>query len=126
MRNSYIHMMEMIFAVILFAFGLIYLHEQEKSLNHLINMVNDEVIETKDIYQQRNEIDLNVLSDENLYAIIMGYREYPIIINKTEISMDGTDYDYYFTLIKEGNYQRSYEYDAVHNIIKVIYTHMGI
>lgn len=126
MRNSLIHVMEMIFGVILLAFGLIYLYEQEKSLNRLINIVNNEVVETNDIYQQSNDINENIISDENLVAIVMGYREYPITINEIEIDVDGMDYDYYFTLIKSGSYQRSYEFDAAHNIINVNYTYMGI
>lgn len=116
----------MIFGVILLAFGLLYLFGQERSLNRLIDTVNDKVVETKDIYQQDNDVKTNIVTDENLYAIVMGYREYPITIDGTEISKEGIDYDYYFTLIKSGSYQKSYDFDAVHNITKVNYTYIGI
>lgn len=124
MRNSIIHLIEMIFGIILLALGLMYLFGQEKSLNRLINTVNDDVIDSKSIYQQSNDVDMNIVPNENLYAIVMGYREYPITIDGTEISADGTEYDYYFTLIKSGSYQRSYEFDSGHNIIKVNYTYI--
>jgi hypothetical protein len=115
----------MIFGAILLAFGLIYLMKQENSLNRLINIVNEDVLENEVIYQQSNEQNMNLVSEETLYAIVMGYREYPITIDRTIIETDGTDYENYFTLIKEGYYQKIYEYDDYHNIKQVNYIYTG-
>jgi hypothetical protein len=128
MRGAFLHLIELICGIILLAFGLIHLFGQEKALNRLIATVNNDIVRTEGIAAQGLDavmMNANIISDEMLYAIVMGYREYPIIINGTEIATDGMEYEYYFTLIKAGSYQRSYVFDEMHNIRKVNYTYIG-
>jgi hypothetical protein len=113
----------MIFGAILLLFGLIYLVSQEKTLNRLIDIVNTSVVEREDIYQQSSDIDVDLIRSDVLYAILMGYREYPILIDGTRIEVDGSDYEYYFSLIRKGYYSKSYQLDIDYNILQVNYVY---
>ena len=126
MRNTAIHMLETVFGAVLFALGLFHLTEQEKNLNLLVNTVKDKLMEDENIYQEYNLVDLNQVPREVLFAIVMGYREHPITIDGIVIGADDNDYEYYFALIKDGIYQKKYDYDANHNIIQVNFLHIGL
>jgi hypothetical protein len=65
------------------------------------------------------------VSEDELYAIIMGYREYPIVIDGQIIDTDGNDYEYYFSLIRDGFYRKNYSYDTNHKVVQVIFTYAG-
>ena len=125
MRNSMFHLVEMMVGGILFALALIYLTKQEKTLNGLVNVVNQNVLEPKEIYQQYKDNDASVVSSSELYAIVMGYREYPITINGYIVDANGENYEIYFSWIKKGSYQKNYDFDEDHEIIWVNYSYTG-
>lgn len=126
MKNAVSHVYEMILGALLFILGMWFLVSNEKVIDRMTDIVNDKVIETQDLYQQTNDVNINMISDDELYAIVIGYREYPITIDGTLIEVDGFDYENYVTLIKEGIYIRSYVFNSVHNIIRVNYTYSGM
>ena len=127
MKNTVIHMMEMIVGAIILALGLFYLGKQDEDLNHLVNAVTGRILGTDNLKQDFNLIDLRQISDEALYAIVMGYREYPITIDGVLIKEDENEYEYYFTLIKDGYYNKNYEYeDGSHRIKQVNFIHTGL
>lgn len=126
MRSGLIHTIEMIIGAILLAFGLYYLVSQAKAMNLMIDMASDDALETRDIYRQSNEITVYEVSDVELNAIIMGYREYPIIIDGNLINTEGTDYETYSSYIKASGYMKSYIYDSQNCIKQIIFNHKGI
>lgn len=126
MRNSVIATYVMIIGAILMCLGLIYLKAQSVTTNNLIEKVSDDVADGKDsVYQQQSNADRSLVSDEELYAMIMGYRDCPIIIDGNEIDPDGDDLGTYITYIKDGVYLKKYSYDANHDIEKISFTYNG-
>lgn len=119
------HIYEMVIGALLLALGLLYLSTQRDSIHRLVNVVKGDLIEQRDLYQQASQFDQNKVTDEHLYALLMGYREYPIVINGNEIPVDGSDYEFYFSLITQNTYTKSYVYDSGHNIIKVVFNESG-
>lgn len=122
MRSGLMHTIEMIIGAILLAFGLYYLVSQAKAMNLMIDTVSDEALETRDIYSQSNEMTVYEVSDVELNAIIMGYREYPIIIDGNLINPEGTDYETYSSYIKATGYTKSYVYDSQHCIRQIVFS----
>lgn len=125
MRSGLIHIFEMMIGAILLAFGLYYLVSQVRTMNLMIDKVGNEVIENRDIYCQSNEITIYEVSDEELNAIIMGYREYPILIDGNLIKTEGTDYQTYSSYITASCYLKSYIYDSQHYIKQIVFNHKG-
>ena len=126
MRNTVIHTLEMIFGAILLVSGLFYLMQREKSLDILINGISERMIGTDNLRQEYNAADLSRISDEALCAIVMGYREYPITIDGMLMEEEEYDYESYFILIKDGYYQKRYQYDSEHKIKQVDYEYTGL
>ena len=92
----------------------------------MTEIVKESMLEDNNIYQQEYSTDLNFVTDKQLIAIIMGYREYPIMIDGVTISSDNNDYDAMVSLIRTGNYLKSYECDSNNNITKIIFAYMGV
>ncbi len=125
MQSVIIRFFEMIIGALVLSVGLIYLLFQVKTMNQTTEFICDEVISNTDIYQQSNDISIHKVSDTELYAIIMGYREYPIIIEGHLIDPDGTDYETYISYIRDDYYWKSYEYDTEHLIRQIVFTNIG-
>ncbi|MGF7142536.1 hypothetical protein HNQ56_000954 [Anaerotaenia torta] len=126
MKNSVINLLEMICGAFFLAMGLLYLGKQEKNMNHLISAVNNMLLETESIYQEYNVINGSQISKEKLYAVIIGYREYPITIDGVLITAEEQDYEYYFTLIRSRFYKKQYEFDENQKIKQVDFLSMGL
>lgn len=125
MKNAAGHVFEMIIGAIVFALGMVFLLANEELVNKLTDNVNDAVIDNKELYQQDYRTDINLITDEELCAIVIGYREYPITIDGTVIHKENIEYEDYVALITEGYYIRSYDFDTAHNICGVIFTYTG-
>lgn len=126
MRHSITTLIEMVVGGILLGLGLLYLISQEKAVERLIEVANEQVLREEEISEQSFAIGTNLVSDDELYAILMGYREYPIVIDGSVIPTDGADYTDYFTLIHNGVYIKSYVYDVDHDIVQIIFTYSGM
>ncbi len=58
-----------------------------------------------------------------LTAYLLGSLEYNTKVNQLEIDKDTYDYQMFdFSLITQGEYQKSYEYDTSGKIVKVLFT----
>jgi len=125
MRYSMIQIGEMIVGAILMGVALVYLSFQFKAINNLTGVVKNVVLEDESLYQQGDYIDIGSVSDEELAAVTMGYREYPIVIDGVVIKVDGVDYEYYLELIREGFYKKTYGLNAIHEIVQIVYTYVG-
>lgn len=125
MRFPAINVLETIVGGLLIVLGMAYMYAQSQSVDKLTNIVNEAMIKDEHIYQQNNSVNINKISDDELYAVMMGYREYPIFIDGVSISTDSNDFDYYSSLIKEGYYTKSYQCDSNNNITQIIYTYVG-
>lgn len=126
MRDSVIHVVELILGALLIGLGLLYLVSQQRSLSELTDLVTEQIIEDKNIYQQFNLMDINQASDKEVYAAIMGYREYPIMVNGFVIPSEGYDYELYFSHIRKGTYRKEYQYETNRRIAMIIYTYIGV
>jgi hypothetical protein len=115
----------MMIGAILLAFGLYYLVSQVRTMNLMIDKVSNEVIENRDIDCQSNEMTIYEVSDEELSAVIMGYREYPIIIDGNLVHSEGTDSETYLSYITASSYAKSYIYDSQRNIKQIVFSHKG-
>jgi len=113
---------DMLLGAILFGFGMTYLFSGYRTINRLNNTILNKIMEQDNLYQQYSDATFDTISDEELYAVTMGYLEYPIVIDGTEFAVDNT-FDN-FTIIKDGYYQKSYEYKN-NTIVKVIYYYLG-
>lgn len=122
----YLHIFEMIAGAVLLGMGLLYLSSQYRIMDRLSETVKKEIIQEEDIYQQYHDIHLNQVSKEELYALIMGYREYPIVIDGTAIYPDDMENEAYIPLIKDGQYKKEYVYDANHNITKIVFSYTAM
>ena len=125
MKDLMIHTMEAILGAVLLIIALFHLMKQQEGINSLIDMVNYSLLQQAELIQQPVEIGNDMISREELIIILMGYREYPIKIDKTVIEVDDTDYDTYIALIKDGYYMKSYGYDTSHHINQVRYSSIG-
>ncbi len=125
MRHTITDSYELILGALLLGLGLLYLASQEERADRLLHVAMERVIEDQAINQQYNEIDINQVRDTELYAMIMGYREYPIVIDGQVIAPDGNDYPTYFGYIRKGSYTKSYRYDSGHKIMWIEYTYAG-
>ncbi len=124
MQSTVIHFLEMMVGAILLALGIIYLTIQAKSIEQMNNLISNHLMENEEIFQQENDNDINRISDGELYAIIMGYREYPIMIDGNLIEPEGTEYEKYLSYIQEGYYIKSYLFDSFHYIKQLVFTHI--
>lgn len=123
MRIS-IHFCEITVGALLFGIGLLYLTTHFQTLEKLTEAVKREILVEGDLYQQYTDVLLNQVSEEELYALVMGYREYPIVIEDTVIYPENMETEVYFPLIKDGLYKKEYVYDINHNITKIVFTYI--
>lgn len=125
MRQSIIHIIEMILGAGILALGFLYLVFQDRSTDKLIDEVYKRVINEESLNLQSGTMISNQIADDELIAMIMGYREYPIIIDGHLIAVDGIEYAEYLSYVRSGIYTKTYIFDADHNIIQVVYSYAG-
>lgn len=116
---------EIVVGAILIGLALMYIRYQQSALYALIDTVKANIVAEEKLYQQDDEINFNQVSHNELYTIIMGYREYPLIIDESYIPTNTNDFELYFSYIKRGYYEKSYGFDIYHRIETVIYSHTG-
>ncbi len=126
MRHGVMNLLEMGLGALILGLGLLCLVSQERMADRLINVAADRILREEDIYQQYHAPGIKQVSEEELHAVLMGYREHPIRIDGSIIPPDGTDYTDYFLLIKDGLYNKEYIYNTEHEIVQVIYTYAGV
>lgn len=114
---------EIVTGAVLLGLGLLYLTYRSNLADRYVAAVENEILENGDLYQEYSTVDLNLISSNELYAIIMGNREFPVIIDGNIIETDGNDYETYFSYIKEGYYRKTYNYDEKHNIKQIVFTY---
>ncbi len=117
---------ELLIGLMLLGLGLSYLAWQDNNLSDLTEHIIREAIENCHVLQQYNLVDVNQVSDEELYATIMGYRQYPIMVDEYTVPLNGNDYELYFTYIKEGYYKKEYQYDEERHIVMLLYSYLGL
>lgn len=125
MNNGVEHTLEIIIGTTLFVLAMIVLTSQKRELNRLTDLVQENLIRRDTIYQQEKEIDSLYVSHTHLYAIMMGYREYPIVIEDVLVEANDTDYETIISLIKEGNYEKHYEFNEYHEIQSICFRYIG-
>lgn len=125
MRDSIIHVIELILGALLLGLGLLYLMSQYRVLNRLTDNIRLQTIGDRSVYQQYNLVNTMQISDEDVYATIMGYREYPIMVDDNIVPLNGHDYELYFTFIKDGYYKKEYRYEVGRHISMILYTYIG-
>lgn len=126
MRSSAMNVIELLIGAILIGLGLIYLSSQYRSLFNLTDIISREIIEDSNLYQQYNDISINKISSDEVYAAIMGDREYPIMVDEFIIPQNGQSYQLYFTYIKNGAYLKEYRHDKNRNIIMIVFSYLGV
>ena len=119
------HLIEFAAAVFIFGAGLLYLNKEYLAVKQLTDAVSNKVIEEPELYQQYNRSTIDEIPEEELIAVIMGYREYPIIIDGVTMEVVAEHPEDYLQLIKDGYYKKSYGYDTKHSIVTVIFTYAG-
>ncbi|NLL73642.1 MAG: hypothetical protein GX237_08965 [Clostridiales bacterium] len=123
MQKAFSHITEILIGTILIGLGFVYLTLQFRALSHLTDIITYKIIEDGNLFGQYNDIKLDYVTDKDLYAILMGYREYPIRIDSNLVPISGQDYQLYFSYIKEGNYIKDYKYDEDGHIIMIEFTY---
>lgn len=125
MRNSILNVIEMIIGVILFGLGLIFLISNQKALSKVTKKINIEIIEKENLIMQSNVVDTEIALHTEIIAAIMGYKDYPIMVDNNVIPSNGQDYEKYFSYVKNGYYEKTYKLDEERNIEMIIYTFIG-
>jgi len=125
MRNTVQNVIEMLTGAILIGLGLIYLAYQYKSISKLTDRLTQEITEDKNIIKQSNTVAIDKVTGEEICAAIMGYRDYPIMVDGYLIPIDGYDFEAYFSYIKDGIYKKQYNYNDNRKITMIIYTYTG-
>lgn len=125
MRNSVTNVIELLIGAILIGLGLLYLTSQYKALSRLTDIITQETIEDSNVFQQYSDITIKQISNDEVYAAIMGYREYPIMVDDNLIPQNGQDYELYFSYIKNGIYIKKYQYDSNRNILMIVFSHLS-
>jgi hypothetical protein len=125
MRNAVTNIIELLIGALLIGISLLCLASQYRALSNLTDIVTVRTLADSNVFQQYNLITLDQLSDEELYAAIMGYREYPIMVDGNIIPITGHDYDDYISYIRDGIYNKEYQYDLKRNIIMIVFTKIG-
>lgn len=126
MRNSVTHAIELLIGAILIGLGLLYLMSQYRVLSRLSDVITQDIIEDSNVFQQHSNIYIQKISHEEIYAVIMGYRDYPIMIDKNVVPQNELDYELYFSYIKDGYYQKEYSYDENRNLIIIKFSYIGM
>lgn len=116
---------DIIIGALILGLGLLYLTTQYKLTEEVTEIAEGTVLQENNLYQQFNDDNISRITDEELYAILMGYREYPIKIDDTVIAAGDMDYSKYISFIREGYYLKSYVYNPADNINQIVYTFVG-
>ncbi len=114
---------EILIGAILLGLGLLFLKSQYTLEKNLISIALSHELETLDIFQQTDYAD-NKVSDNELLAVLIGYRDYSVIIDGRTVHQEEVVYEDYISFVREGYYMKNYEYNAKHEISKVIYTYI--
>lgn len=117
------NVLEIVMGAILLGLGLLYLMSQYSAEMKLIHIAMSNELETTDVYQQVNDTDSNFVSGSELLTVLIGYRDYPVVVDGKTVNPEDVNYEEYISLVKDGYYSKSYEYNTSHEICKVIYTH---
>ena len=126
MKDLMIHTMEAILGAVILTVGLFHLMKQEEGMNTLIDTVNYSLLQQEELDQQPEEARNDLITNEEMVIVLLGYREYSINMDGTVIEVDDTDYDTYIALIKDGYYLKSYGYDTSRQINQVNYSYLGM
>ena len=127
MRNSLIYVIELTIGALFLGLGLLYLVSQYKALSRLTNTITLQTIEDNKAYRQYNITNSNEVSDIEVYAAIMGYRDYPIMVDEHIVPLNGHDYELYFSYVRDGNYyNKKYLYDTNRHISMILFTYIGM
>lgn len=126
MRNTVTKVIELLIGATLIGLGLLYLTSQYRALSKLTEIITLEIIDDSNVVQQYSDINPELVTDSELYATIMGYREYPIMVNENLVPLHGQDYNLYFSYIKKGYYIKNYQYNANRDITMIIFSHIGV
>ena len=126
MHKNVTHIIEMLIGAIIIGLGLLYLSSQYRALSRLTDVLSQETIKDNNVLQQYNNTDILQVTDKDVYATIIGYREYPIMVDTNVVPLIGKDYGLYFSYVSNGNYKKDYRYDADRNIIMILFTYQGI
>lgn len=122
MRNAVTNIIELLIGAFLIGVSLLYLVLQYRALSNLTDIVTTSVLDESNVFQQFTSITMDQFTNEELYAAIMGYREYPIMVNENIIPIAGHDYEDYMSYIEDGIYKKEYRYDMERNIIMITFT----
>ncbi len=123
MRRFIRHIIDMAAGALILGAGLFYLGARDRAAGRLMDYAKEHILDRDNLYEQSRDLSKEAVSYEELYSIIMGYRDYPISIDGSVIPPDGTDYTAYLLLVKSGSYKKSYLYDINHNIVQINYTY---
>lgn len=125
MGNSVTSVMEITVGGLLVICGIIYLSMQSRNLEQFTSITMSNIIEDENIFQLYHDFDRNSITSDELYAVLIGYREYPIVIDGITIRTDGCDLEYYTSLIQAGRYKKEYQYDSNSKIELIRYSYLG-
>ncbi|CUH93234.1 hypothetical protein [Herbinix luporum] len=125
MDKAVTNIFEILIGAILFSLGLLYLVWHYQSLSNLSEYISQKIIEDDKIIRQY-KLGEDKVKDLEVYGAIMGYREYPIMVDGKLIPTNENDYDLYFSYIKKGYYKKDYLYDDNRCIIMVLYSYLSI
>lgn len=126
MGKTVTNIIEMILGAVLISLSLIYLISQYFALQSLIDIISQDIINDSGIYQQYSLVDMVQVSDEELCATIMGYREYPIMVDENLILANEYDYKKILEYVKAGQYTKEYNYDDDRKIIMIRYSYLDL
>lgn len=126
MRNTVTNIIELLIGAILMGLALVYLTSQYRALFNLTDIITQETIRDSSVFQQFSDISIKQISYEEVYAAIMGYREYPIMVDDKLIPENGYDYELYFSYVKKGLYNKEYRFDDKRKIIMIIYSFISV
>jgi hypothetical protein len=125
MREVYVNIIEIILGAVLIGLGLLYLGAQSSTLQSLVDKISQDLINDRSIYKQYTRANIDQVSDGDLCAAIMGYREIPLMIDEYMIYVGDYDYKKIFTYIKTGHYKKEYIYDDSRTITMIRYSYIG-
>ena len=126
MQNSVIKIFELLLGALLIGLGLLYMMSHHNVLACLADAISLKTIEDINIYQQYSDANIKQITDEEVCGVIMGYREYPIMVDDNLVPLNGNDYTLYFTYLRDGYYKKEYQYDANRHIVMLLYTYMDM
>lgn len=119
------HLLELLLIIFFFGAGMLFLNGEYTATKKLIDAISSQVLKEDYLYQQHNTLTTDNVSDEELCALIMGYRDYPMIIDGVTMNPEEEKPEDYLMLVKSGYYRKSYRRDANNNITQIIYTYNG-